>query len=284
MNGLRTSEQLMKKNPELKEVKAKKEVTVAILDTGVDYRNYFLKKAIPEKYSMEKLNFTEDVPFDTNGHGTHVAGIILAVMPQAKILPLKVFHDRKGRASEIVKGLKFAIKQKVDIINLSLEGDEPLKEELALLKKAEQQGIIIVTAAGNGQQNLAKEFAFPASYPLNQIVVGNSTADDEVSPSSNYGQTVDFLIRGTRVKSLGLDCESKMMTGTSQSTPVVAGIVAKLKATHPNITLNEIKTHLASLSKKNDTHDKSKHGFLSLSEALNTEFSGAYPRTVSSSK
>lgn len=261
-------------NSIFKDVVVNKEITVAVIDSGIDFKNVFLTTAIPLKYKPRDLNFTTGTYFDRMEHGTHVAGIILGVMPKAKILPLKALTIEDN-----IKALEFAIKEKVDIINISQEGLGSSEIERSLLVKAAKQGIVIVAAAGNFNYNLDKmepyKKSYPASYDIpNLIVVGNSTANNTADEDSNYGKnTVDFFIRGTKVKSLVPGCKTKKMSGTSMSAPVVAGIVAHYKSQNPSLSVREIKKLLSKVAQKPKHHALSKYGYLTLSEALNQEVS-----------
>lgn len=270
--------------PQFKKVEHKKEILVAVIDSGVNFLDPILSNAIPEQYKQDikKLNFSNGVDFDANGHGTHVAGIILGVMPDAKILPLKSLVNGRKSLDATIKALKYAVEQNVDIINYSAGGLEFNQEEYNILKKAQKKGILVIAAAGNESSNIDDEKTtfYPASYKLDNIIaIGNSKTNwfkesngFEKEPSSNYGRkNVDFFLKGKNVKSLSTNvdkCGLEYLTGTSMSTPVFTGIIASLKAQYPELSNKEILKHLSTLAHPVDTN--SRYGYLELSTALNT--------------
>jgi hypothetical protein len=222
----------------------KKEVTVAIIDTGIDLKNFELTKRMIIPTKLSDLDFSETSLQDTNGHGSHVAGLILAVFPYAKILPLKYYNPKARGIDNLhstVAAVNYAIEHNVDIINYSGGGPHSNIEELSALRKAEEKGIIIVSAAGNNRSNIDHHNTsyFPASYDLkNQIVVGNLDRSNRRAPSSNFGKnSIDIFAFGSNSLSFGLDYEcSDYMTGTSQATPLVAGALALMMASNPKMS------------------------------------------------
>ena len=273
--------------PEIKEFEYKKDILIAVIDTGITFVDPILSDAIPTeyKYNLKKLNFSESTDFDSHGHGTHVAGIILGVMPTAKLLPLKFYNPKMSGEKNIKAGLdslQYAIDQNVDIVNYSGGGPEFDQREYNLLKKAQAKGILVVAAAGNENENIdnPKTSYYPAAYNLDNIVViGNSKTNwakedkgFQKVKNSNYGKkNVDFFMKGYRVKSLvgfGDKCGMGYLSGTSMSTPVFTGLVASLKSQYPELSYKEIIGHLKRIAHKVDRN--SRYGYLELSPSLNT--------------
>ena len=163
-----------------KETKGKG-ITVAILDTGCDRTHPDLQERI-----IGGRNFTDDdgsnpdIFLDYNGHGTHVAGTIAAqqndkgvvgVAPEANLLIVKVLNRKgSGQYGWIIKGINYAIEQKVDIISMSLGGPTDLPELHEAIKKAVTNNILVVCAAGNegDGDDSTDEFAFPGCY--NEVI------------------------------------------------------------------------------------------------------------------
>ena len=239
--------------------KKKKEIIVAVIDTGVDATHPFLANNLyvptgrvsAENYGVDfskgRLNQTQ--PDDKHGHGTHVAGIVKSVFPDVKILVLKYFNPHASGQDNLdstIEALRFAVDQGVDIINYSGGGPEPAVEELTILKKAERKGILIVAAAGNEESNIddKKKAYFPASYGLTNIIT--VTAHDQsrtVLSSSNYGKrSVDISAPGYRIKSSLPGGRAGYLTGTSQATAFVSGVAALLKSEFPELTFAQVKT------------------------------------------
>src|SRR5574338_331383 len=133
-------------------------IKIAIIDTGIDYNHHDLFGFGPNGKVIGGYDFVDndEQPMDTNGHGTEVAGIIAAdgnlkgVAPKAKLFAYRVSATGESVSSEfIVNAIHRAIKEKVDIINISL-GVNKTNEELArAVSEAVKNGIIVVAAAGN---------------------------------------------------------------------------------------------------------------------------------------
>ena len=132
-------------------------ITIAVIDTGIDFNHPDLFGFGPEGKVSGGKNFVEDgTPMDSNGHGTQVAGVIAAdgqlrgIAPKAKIIAYKVSDDGESVSSElIIKAIEQAIVDKVDIINISLGVNKTNSRIDAAVNQAIENGIIVVTAAGN---------------------------------------------------------------------------------------------------------------------------------------
>ena len=211
-------------------------VTIAIIDTGVDYTHPDLKDNI-----IGGKDFTGKGDYmDGHGHGTHVAGTIAAtntgigivgIAPKSKILALKALDDSGGGEIEwMIAALRYAISRKVDIINMSLGGPDT-QELREIIVEAVTQGIIIVAAAGNegdGDIN-TDEFSYPGAYP-EVIQVGAVDYNGTLAYFSNTNSEVDILAPGVRVLSTFLNHQYARMDGTSMAAPHVSGAVALIRS------------------------------------------------------
>ena len=133
-------------------------IKVAVIDTGVDFNHPDLFGWGPDGKVIGGYNFIreDELPLDTNGHGTQVAGIIAAdgqaigVAPKAKILAYKVSEDGEGVSSElIIRAIEKAIEDGADIINISLGVNKTNAKIDRAVNIALEAGIFVVTAAGN---------------------------------------------------------------------------------------------------------------------------------------
>ena len=133
-------------------------IKIAVIDTGVDFNHPDLFGWGPDGKVIGGYNFIEEnqLPMDTNGHGTKVAGIIaadgntLGVAHKAKILAYKVSEDGEGVSSELIrKAIEKAIEDKADIINISLGVNKTNSKIDSAVNHAWNNGIVVVTAAGN---------------------------------------------------------------------------------------------------------------------------------------
>ncbi len=253
-----------------KKFKKKKEIVVAVVDTGIDPVHPFLEKNIfVENGKVDEFNFGVDfskdkkfkgAPTDQHGHGTHVSGIIKSIYPDVKILALKYYNPNASGLDNLnstVEALKYAVDNNVDVINYSGGGPEAAVEELRVLKEAERKGILVVAAAGNEESNIddRKKAYFPASYGLKNIITVTAHDEDlKILSSSNYGRaSVDIFAPGYRIKSSLQNGRAGYLTGTSQATAFVTGVAALIKAQYPNLSTDKIKYIIKASDKKEIT-------------------------------
>lgn len=204
-------------------------VKVAVLDTGADIYHPDLRQNIKGTINMTNSKF--DV-LDKNGHGTHVSGIIAAVdndigmvgiAPEADLYIAKVLgDDGSGTMDGIIRGIRWAIAQNVDVINLSLGMQhEPKKELHQAIKEAKARGIIIIAASGNEDS----EVGWPARYP-ETICVAASDQQDRRATFSNKGIENVISAPGVDILSTYKDGTYAELSGTSMAAPIIAGAAA----------------------------------------------------------
>lgn len=207
-----------------------KNTTIAIIDTGCDINHPILKKNIVGVRNFTNEDDSKTVT-DYNGHGTHVAGIIKSVAKDANLLILKVLEsDGDGDYDWIIKAINYAIDQKVDIINMSLGGEIEDDDLYKAIKRAIDNDILVVCAAGNegdGNED-TKEESFPGAY--NEVIeVGAIDKNKCMTDFSNSNKNVDIVSYGDDIISTLPDGKYGMMSGTSQATPYVSGALALIK-------------------------------------------------------
>ncbi len=187
-------------------------VTVAVLDTGVAYRAKGRRFRRSPDFSAGQFvrgyDFVDDdrLPLDENGHGTHVAGTIAektnngigltGLAYRAKLMPVRVLdrHGR-GRASDIAKGIRFAVGNGADVINMSFNFGcrrrVPAVNEA--LRMAFDRGVVTVASVGNlGSEGC---LAPPATGP-HVLGVGGSTEGGCIGSYSLPGKKLDLLAPG----------------------------------------------------------------------------------------
>jgi len=149
-------------------------IIISVIDTGVDFNHPDLEGQIIGGYDFVG---NDDMPEDTNGHGTQVIGIIAAndnlkgIAPNSKILVYKVSEDGESvPTSMIIKAIEKAIEDGADIINISLGINQTNVKIDQVVTKAIQNNIFVVTAAGNFGPEL-NTIGSPAMNP-NAITVG----------------------------------------------------------------------------------------------------------------
>ncbi len=212
-------------------------VTVAVIDTGVDY----LLPALGGKFGAKVVggyNLVDDNanPMDTNGHGTEVASIIAAdsanftgVAPGARILAYKVFHNGQTTLAMLVKAMDMAVGAGAKIINLSLGGgiSDPELSDMGYLLS--QQGVELVAAAGN-EGPAQGTIAAPASM-AGYFAVGASTS------RLTEGDQASLAVNGTGWVSAALAAAgSPFSNGTVVGRTVYVGSAAPGDVAGLNLT------------------------------------------------
>lgn len=208
-------------------------VIVAVVDTGVDGGHPDLQGTLLQGYDAYDSSSLGLV--DPNGHGTHVAGIIAAtynnglngagIAPNVKIMPVRVL-DKTGYGddSEVAKGILWAVANGAHVINLSLGGTDrdPLLEDAVNFAKS--NGVAVVAAAGNDGMSTSA-VSYPAAHE-STIAVAATTSLDTRAPFSTIGDYVDIAAPGMGILSLWGKGGESNQSGTSMSTPFVAGTIA----------------------------------------------------------
>ena len=185
---------------------------VAVLDTGVAYRNVGSRRRAPDLRSFVRgYDFVDDDPYplDLNGHGTHVAGTIAeatnnrmgatGIAYGARIMPVRTLDaSGDGDAVTIARGIRYAVTHHADVINLSLEfapfvDARDIPDVLGAISYARRQGVVVTTVAGNEAN--PSVLPFPARSG-GVIAVAATTANGCQAKYSNAGPQVDVAAPG----------------------------------------------------------------------------------------
>jgi subtilisin family serine protease len=158
------------------------------------------------------------------GHGTMVAGLIHAVAPRARILPLKAFSaDGTGRSSDVAQAIYYAVLSGARVLNLSFTFTQLSQEVMDATAYAALQGSIVVAAAGN--EGLAVK-RWPAEHKW-VVGVGATTLDDARATFSNQGyDTFNIGAPGVNLVTTYPGGAYAAVSGTSFSAPLMSGAVA----------------------------------------------------------
>ncbi|MEM9158551.1 MAG: S8 family serine peptidase [Verrucomicrobiota bacterium] len=233
-------------------------------------------------------------PDDATGHGTHVSGLaaaqgnnglgLVGVNWNARIIPLKVGENSGLSTSAINEALRYARTLKdaganVVATNNSYGSSGTNQSSRSEIRNQQDAGILFVAAAGNDGDDMDTGGSnFPAGYPLDIIIsVANSRQDDTISTGSNYGAiSVDISAPGTDVFSTYTGSSYQELTGTSMSSPMVAGAVALLKSDEPDLTWQQAKQRILDSADPIPSHEGRTvtGGRLNLAAALEPELAG----------
>lgn len=260
-----------------------KNVTVAVIDTGIDIGHPELVEQIAGSRNFvdqDENQFISDI------HGTAVAGIIAAaadngegivgIAPEATLWAIKACWQLQAKSSEarcnsftLTSALSFAIEQQLDIINISLSGPrDPLVARV--IAAAIADGRIVVAADPQ-----FGELRYPALLP-GVIAVSQSsasadkaTADDNRPRTNSSGETVSAA--GTDVLSTGPGGGYDFFSGSSISTALVTGYTALLHQKNPNLTHQQRLRLLENVRMLNDINRPDKKAISLRKETTGTD-------------
>jgi subtilisin family serine protease len=173
-----------------------------------------------------------DATNPAHGHGTLVAGILIAVAPDAMIMPIRAFDDH-GNTDDftIAKSIRWAVDNGADIINMSFGTVSQSKVIHDAVDYADQHGVTMIGAAGNDGTNQPQ---YPAAFDK-VVSVAATTLLDMKAPFSNFGGSIDVAAPGVSIIAPYPGGYFAVVSGTSFSAPLAAGEAALVKAFGPKI-------------------------------------------------
>nr|MDJ0511015.1 S8 family serine peptidase [Crocosphaera sp.] len=254
-----------------------KDIVVAVLDTGVDRNHSDLnnniwkntKEIAGNGIDDDKNGYIDDIygwnftnntnnTLDVHGHGTHVSGTIAGernnfgvtgIAYDAEIMAVKVLNDQgSGYTSGIAKGVRYAVDNGADVINMSLGGGSWNQALRDAIKYASDNGVIVVSAAGNSKGSLP---VYPGRYATDWgLVVGAVDSKNNMASFSNRAgddsKMAYVTAPGVSIYSTLPNNRYASWNGTSMATPHVAGIVALMLDANENLTDAQVRSIITS--------------------------------------
>jgi hypothetical protein len=228
-------------------------VTVAIIDTGVDARHEDLS-GIMKGNGMDWVENRSALK-DSDGHGTFLAGIVGAAtgyyrgisgVGRVSLLPEKIgTNGTEIFASRSAAAIQHAADQGARIILMGYGGHSHSPAEDAAIAYATRKGCILVASAGNEASN---EGHYPSDHS-EVISVGSTAKTDGLSYFSNYGIFVELVAPGEAVVSTWPDNTYQTATGTSPAAALVAGTAALILDANPALNRDQVREILSSTSR-----------------------------------
>ncbi|CCH42752.1 putative secreted protein [Wickerhamomyces ciferrii] len=234
-----------------------KGITAYVIDSGISVTHPDFEGRA--KYGVNLAGGSnEPVSKDETGHGTNVAGILgsktYGVAKDVEIIDVKVFgYGGTTYTKTILKGIEWANNDRKNksssaVANLSLGGQKSQALDQAV-EAAFDDGLAVIVAAGNANKDAS---TYSPASAKNVITVGAlDDRSDTIAIYSNYGPDVDVFASGVAVESLNSQITGPPTEyyGTSQATPVVAGLAATLL--EKGISKDQLKDEIIKLSTKN---------------------------------
>ncbi|MBA4320988.1 MAG: peptidase S8 [Flavobacterium sp.] len=249
------------------ETTGSKSIVIAVIDNGFDLNHPELKNKAVMPYNV--IDKTADVRPSIENHGTHVTSTIVAngnnnqglvgICPDCSFMPIKI-EDQNGMMTNtyIIDAILYAIKNKADVINLSLGMQIPLGINIPLQEQkdyinssakdeeefwddlfnyANSKNVTCVLAAGNS--NIMTGFD-PFQRAPNTIKVGAVNKDGNKAPFSNFGAITTIYAPGTGIFGAKPGNDYEILEGTSMAAPIISGLVGLIKSKNKNLTNQQI--------------------------------------------
>ena len=299
-------------------------IVVAVVDTGVDYNHaVFADSSAMWSNTREIANngvdddgngFVDDIrgwnfaynnnnPMDDDGHGTHVAGIVLGATQnisaypmtpaRIRIMPLKFLDaNGMGTTSDAVKAIYYAVNNGAKVINNSWGGGGYSNSLVEALNYAYNNKVVLVAAAGNSANNNDQSPTYPASYSIPGLISVAATTDaDNLASFSNFGaSTVHVGAPGSSIYSTYPYNSYGRSSGTSMATPFIAGLAALILRENPNLSAFQVRelvfsgaVPVASLTSKTTTQSRM-NAYNSVQAAKSAVASNSQPSSQASAQ
>ena len=237
-------------------------VTVAVVDTGVAADNADLAGSVST--GPNQLADIDGTSTPLHEHGTAMASIIaghghgaggaegvIGIAPQARLVSVRSIaeqgdpswkdYEDYGEDESVAGGIKYAVSQGVDVINLSLGGYGRDTETRRAVADAIQHGVVVVASVGNDGDKRGKAdrsgfapYSYPAGYP-GVIGVAATGSDHRRAGFSNKNYSALVAAPGVDIATAWPDGGYRLVSGTSPAAAVTSGVVALIRSRHPKM-------------------------------------------------
>lgn len=223
-------------------------VKVCIPDTGIDDHKY-----LPTPIAW--IDFVNNLPqpYDDNGHGTYVTGIVVSqhptyrgVSPGVSLMIAKVLDASGiGHYDDVIAAIEWCVENGADVISLSLGGEVfrgncDYDIVAQAVNEAVESGVTVVVAAGN----MGRKGITTPACASKAIAVGAVDKQGYVAYWSGKGRELDIVAPGVSIVSLFPEDRLAVGSGTSAAAPHVSGTIALLLGANPKLSVKEIKEAL----------------------------------------
>lgn len=216
----------------------KTNIIISIIDTGVDTKNIGFGSNIINCFNLFDPNASCQ---DDNGHGNQVFSSIHFLQSHVKIIPIKAI-GRSGIASkgDLASAIIISVDYGANIINISSGAEFSSPDLEKAVAYAEDKNVLIVAAAGGDDKGVD----YPAAYPT-VLAVGAVDYRNALLSNSDVGEELDLVTLG-EYKTIGINNECRMGSGTSLSAPIVSAYAANILMGNPGITVELLRSRILS--------------------------------------
>lgn len=234
------------------------DVTVAIVDTGVDGRHPEFKGKLVQGYDVYNKDNADSAYKDPQGHGTHCAGIAAATAnneigvagfaPNVKIQSVRVLDDNGyGSYAGVAEGMVWAAENGAKVMSMSLGGPSSSNAIEEAIKIALKNDVLPIAAMGNSGN---EKPSYPAAVK-GVMAVAATDSSDKRAYFSQYGSHNAISAPGVKIlstfpmeKSGMPGIEYGSISGTSMATPGVAGVAALVRSKFPNLKADQVRSKI----------------------------------------
>ena len=228
-------------------------MTVAVVDSGIAYDLPVLAARLARDDSGRILGYDywdlDPYPYDLNTaaspffprrHGTTVASLLVAEVPDIRLLPYRYPRPDMARFAELIAAADEAGATIVALPMGSRNADDWAAFKAAA---ARHTHMLFIVSAGNDGRDIDRDPVYPAAFDLDNMIVVTSAEDDgRLAPGSNWGTTaVDLMVPAERRQALNHLGAAIQVSGASYAVPRVAALAARLQAANPNWAAEQLK-------------------------------------------
>lgn len=250
-----------------------KGVVIGMIDTPIDM-DYGDTLHTP----IERVDLVPPGDEQNRLHGTEVAGVMVSgnprigIAPESRLVAISAFStnpanpaQRRSNSGLIARALEEAIRQNVDVLNLSFAGKpDPVVDRL--VQAAVQRGIVVVASAGN--EGPGAQPAYPAALP-GVLAVTAVDQGQNVFGRANRGDYIDLAAPGVGILTTAPRGSYQVSSGTSLATAHVSGVVALLLSLNRQQFNPSVLTRTAADLGKPGVDSDYGHGLVNVGQALN---------------
>jgi thermitase len=243
--------------------KGSENVIVGVVDTGADLNHPDLQGRLQTGYNVVD---PASPPMDDVGHGTHVAGIISALVNNGEgvagmtwynpVMPVKVLDQTgAGNTYNVAQGIIWAADHGAKVINMSLGNYADANFLHDAIKYAFNKDIVLIAASGNDN---TEQPGYPAAYP-EVLAVAASDSTKQRASFSNFGDYIGVTAPGVNIPSTYPHNQYAALSGTSMASPHVTALAALIRSTNPQLKNTEVMDIMRNTAEDLGTQGKDKY-------------------------